>query len=164
MEYLLSNMATKTSARTSRAKPSPLVKQFSIFLENKCGRLLDITRSFDQSNIHILGLSVVDTTDSAVVRLVVDDPDKASEIFYKNQIHFSETELIVAELPHGASGLVSILTALLQAEINIYYTYSLIVRPKDRPLLALHVEDSELAADVLKRSGYTTLNQADLSR
>jgi hypothetical protein len=158
-------MAAKTSStRTARGKPGPLVHQFSIFLENKCGRLLDLTRSFDQSNVHILGLSVVDTTDSAVVRMVFDDPDKAAELFNKNQVPYSETELIVAELPHGPSGLVSLLTALLQAEINIYYVYSLIVRPKDRPLLAIHAEDSELAADVLKRSGYVTLAQNDLSR
>jgi len=159
-------MPTKapSSSHTVRAKPGPLVHQFSIFLENKCGRLLDLTRSFSQSNIHILGLSVVDTTDSAVVRLVVDDPDKAAEIFHKNQIHFSDTTLIVAELPHGPAGFASMLMALLQAEINIYYTYSLIVRPRDRPLLAFHVEDNELAADVLKRNGFTTIGQADLSR
>jgi hypothetical protein len=155
---------SRPSTRTARAKPGPLVRQFSVFLENKCGRLLDFTRLFDESNIHILGLSVVDTTDSAVVRLVVDDPDKAGEIFYKNSIHFSDTDLIIVELPHGPDGLVSLLKALLQAEINIYYTYSLIVRPKDRPLLAFHVEDNDLAADVLKRNGFNTLGQADLSR
>jgi len=154
----------KSPTRTARAKPGPLVHQFSIFLENKCGRLLDMIRTFDQANVHILGLSVVDTTDSAVVRLVVDDPEKAEEIFQKNQIHYSGTDLIIAELPRGPTGLISILTALLQAEINIYYTYSLIVRPRDRPILALHVEDNELAAEVLKRTGFTTLGQADLSR
>ena len=153
-----------SSSRTARAKPGPLVRQFSVFLENKCGRLLDFIRIFGESNIHILGLSVVDTTDSAVVRLVVDDPDKANEIFYKNNIPFSDTDLIVIELPHGPDGLVSLLKALLQAEINIYYTYSLIVRPRDRPLLAFHVEDNDLSAEVLKRNGFTTLGQADLSR
>ena len=156
-------ISKSTTSRTARAK-GPLVHQFSIFLENKCGRLLDLTRIFEQTNIHILGLSVVDTTDSAVVRMVVDDPDKTVELFHKHNIHFSDTELLVAELPHGPSGLATMLTALLQAEINIYYTYSLIVRLHERPILAFHVEDNELAADVLKRNGFTILGQSDLSR
>jgi hypothetical protein len=159
-----SSSKTPSSAKTARAKPGPLVRQFSVFLENKCGRLLDFIRLFEQTNIHILGLSVVDTTDSAVVRMVVDDPDKADEVFHQNLIPFSDTDLIVVELPRGPDGLTGLLTSLLQAEINIYYTYSLIVRPKDRPLLALHVEDNDLAADVLARNGVTTLIQADLSR
>jgi hypothetical protein len=152
------------SSKIARAKPGPLVRQFSVFLENKCGRLLDFIRLFAQTNIHILGLSVIDTTDSAVVRLVVDDPDKADEVFRQHHIPFSDTDLIVVELPRGPDGFTALLTSLLQAEINIYYTYSLIVRPQDRPLLAFHVEDNDLAADVLKRNGFSTLGQSDLSR
>lgn len=151
-------------SRTARSKPTPLVRQFSIFLENKCGRLFELTRLFNRTNIHILGVSVVDTTDSAVVRVVVDDPDKTAELFHQNHISFSDTEIIVAELPHGPGGLGAILTALLEAEINIYYLYSLIVHSNNRAVLAFHVEDHELATEVLKCHGFTTLNQADLSR
>lgn len=155
---------TPPSSKTARAKPGPLVRQFSVFLENKCGRLLDFIRLFEQTNIHILGLSIVDTTDSAVVRVVVDDPDKADEVFHQHMIPFSDTDLIVVELPRGADGFTALLRSLLQAEINVYYTYSLIVRPNNRPLLAFHVEDNDLAADVLNRNGFTTLIQTDLSR
>ena len=151
-------------AKTARGKPSPFVRQFSVFLENKCGRLLDLTRLFEKTQIHVLGLSVVDTTDSAVVRLVMDDPDKAAELFRANHIPFSDTEVIVVELPHGPEGLVSLLTALLQTEMNIYYVYSFLVRAHDRPLLAFHVEDNELAEDSLSRLGFNTLRQADISR
>jgi len=150
--------------RAARAKPGPVVRQFSVFLENKCGRLLDLTRLFEKTHIHVLGLSVVDTSDSAVVRLVVDDPDKAAELFRTNHIPFSDTEVLVVELPHGPDGLVSMLVALLQAEINIYYVYSFLVRSHERPVLAFHVEDRELGADVLNRNGFTTLNQSDLLR
>ncbi len=153
-----------SSTQVARGKPGPLVRQFSIFLENKCGRLLDLIRLFEKTNIHILGLSVVDTTDSAVVRMVVDDPDKAAEVFDRRRMRFSDTDLIVVEMPHGPSGLATLLTSLLQAEINIYYTYSLLVRSNGRPVLAFHAEDHELAADVLKRNGFTTLGQSDLSR
>lgn len=155
---------TPAPARTARARPGPVVHQFSVFLENKCGRLLDLMRIFDKNNIHVLGLSVVDTTDSAVVRIVVDDPDRTTEMFAQHHIYYSDTEVIVAELPHGPEGLAKMLTALLEAEINIYYTYSLIVRSNERPVLAFHVEDNELAAEVFKRHGFVTLRQADLSR
>jgi len=159
-----SSAKSPPSSKTARNKPGPYVRQFSVFLENKCGRLLDLTRLFEKTQIHVLGLSVVDTTDSAVVRLVVDDPDKAVELFRAKNIPFSDTDLLVAELPHGPEGLVSILVALLQAEINIYYVYGFLVQSHDRPVLAFHVEDRELAMDVLKRNGFTTLGQADLSR
>jgi len=149
---------------TARAKPSPLVRQFSVFLENKCGQLLDLIRIFNKTNVHILGLSVVDTTDSAVIRMAVDDPDKAANVFRQNHIHFSDTEIIVAELPHGPDALATMLTALLEAEINVYYVYSLIVRLDDRAALAFHVDDHELAVEVLKQHGFRTLNQGDLSR
>ena len=152
------------SARTAQAKPGPQVRQFSIFLENKCGRLLEVLRLFEKTNIHVLGISVVDTTDSAVIRLVVDDPDKATEIFHKHQIPFSLTDLVVTELPYGPDGLVSLLSTLLQAEMNIYYTYSLILHMHGRAVLAFHVEDNDLAIDILKRNGFTILGQADLSR
>lgn len=155
---------TKSPPKIAREQPGPGIHQFSVFLENKCGRLLDLTRLFTKTNIHILGISVVDTTDSAVVRMVVDDPDKAQEVFRKNRIYYSDSEVIVVELPKGPDGLASLLGALLQAEINIYYTYSLIVRSNDRPTLALHAEDHELAVDILKRKGFTTLIQTDLSR
>lgn len=150
--------------RTARGKPGPLVRQFSIFLENRVGRLLDLIRLFERSNIHILGLSVVDTTDSAVIRMIVDDPDKTAELFHEKGLPFNDSNVIAVELPHGPDALMSLLSSLLQAEINMYYTYSLIVRSNDRPVLIFHAEDHELVAEVFKRNGFATLGQADLSR
>ncbi len=161
---MASSTKNPSSGKTARAKPGPLVLQFSVFLENKCGRLLVLTRLFEKTQIHVLGLSVVDTTDSAVVRLIMDDPDKTAELFRTHNISFGVTEVLVAELPHGPEALVSILIALLQAEINIYYVYSLLVRSRERPVLVLHVEDNELAHEVLGRQGFATLGQVDLSR
>ncbi|MDD2706581.1 MAG: acetolactate synthase [Verrucomicrobiae bacterium] len=161
-------MATPTpqppSPKTAKAKPGPLVRQFSVFLENKCGRLLDLSRLFEQTNIHILALSVVDTSDSAVIRLIVDDPEKAAELFHTHQMAFSDTSVVVVELPHGPEGLTSMLKTLMQAEINIFYVYGFLMRLHDRPLLAFHVEDTELAIDVFKQNGFTILGQADISR
>ncbi len=151
-------------SQTSRARPSPFVRQFSLFLDNKCGRLLEITRLLEQAQIHILGLSVVDLTDSAVARLVTDDPDKAFEVFMSQQIEFTTAELVVVELKEGPASLAPLFSALMQAEVDLYYAYSLIPRPNGHALMAVRVEDGDMAEDALRRQGFNPLRQGDLSR
>ena len=74
---------TEAAPKTSESLRPPLVKQFSVFLENKVGALLDLTRTLGDANIHICGLSVVDTADSSVVRMVVDDPDHCRDVLHE---------------------------------------------------------------------------------
>jgi hypothetical protein len=143
---------------------APLVKQFSVFLENKVGALLDLSRTLGEANIHICGLSVIDTADSAVVRMVVDDPGLCREVLHKAQIPHSESVLVVAELPRGPEKLDQLLRQLAAAEVNLQYTYSLMVRPHDKALLALHCDDAEYARDVLIKAGISVLGQKDISR
>ncbi len=156
-------MAESTKSVAESLRP-PLVRQFSIFLENKVGALLDLTRTLGEANVHICGLSVVDTADSAVVRIVVDDPDYCSEALHKAKIPASESNLVVVELPRGPEKLDSVLRQLVAAEVNVQYTYSLMVRPRDKALLALHCEDAEFARDVLTKAGFSVLSQKDISR
>jgi hypothetical protein len=153
-----------TSTRVAEDTRSPLVRQFSVFLENKIGALLDLTRLLGQSNIHICGISVVDTADSAVVRMVVDDPERCHEAFHEAGITAGESQIIVVELPRGPEKLDLVLRTLVAAEVNIQYTYSLMVRPHDKALLALHCEDPDYARDVLDKAGFTVLTQNDISR
>jgi hypothetical protein len=148
----------------TQAQRSPLVRQFSVFLQNKIGALLELTRLLGQHHIHICGLSVVDTADSAVVRLVVDDPDRCHDVLAEAGIAAAESQVVVAELPHGPEKLGEVLRILVAAEVNLQYTYSLMIRPHDRALLALHCEDAEYARDVLVQGGVTVLGQNDISR
>lgn len=142
----------------------PLVRQFAVFLENKVGALLDLTRTLGEANIHICGLSVVDTADSSVVRMVVDDPDRCHEVLHEAQFAASESTIIVVELPQGPEKLANVLRQLVAAEVNIQYTYSLMIRPRGKSLLALHCEDPEFAREVLAKAGYVVLAQRDISR
>lgn len=151
----------KETAQTLR---SPLVRQFSVFLENKVGALLTLTRTLGDANVHICGISVVDTADASVVRMVVDDPDRCREALHQASLPGSESNLVVVELPRGPEKLDSVLRQLVAAEVNIQYTYSLMVRPRDKALLALHCEDSEYARDVLDKAGFAVLGQKDISR
>lgn len=154
----------ETAPKTTEGLRPPLVKQFSVFLENKVGALLNLTRTLSEANVHICGLSVVDTADSSVVRMVVDDPDHCRELLHTAQIPFGESSLVVAELPRGPEKLDSVLQHLVAAEVNVQYTYSLMVRPRDKALLALHCEDSEYAREVLTKAGVAVMGQKDISR
>jgi hypothetical protein len=151
----------KETAQTLRP---PLVRQFSVFLENKVGALLALTRTLGDAGVHICGLSVVDSTDASVVRMVVDDPDHCREVLHKTAIAAHESDLVVVELPRGPEKLDSVLRQLVTAEVNIQYTYSLMVRPRDFALLALHCEDAEYAREVLDKAGFPVLGQKDISR
>ncbi len=153
-------MSTKTLEDTQDHK----VRQFSVFLENKAGRLLEIVQFFAQHNVHVVALTVLDTADCAVARMVVDDPDRARSIFQEHAIAFSETNLVVVELPSSATDLKNVLCALLQAEVNIHFTYSFLTRPRGKAALAMCVEDEECARSVLLQNSFKILTQRDISR
>jgi hypothetical protein len=150
--------------QTERGSQEEEVKQFSVFMENKVGRLLDIVKILSQANIHVVALSILDTADAAIVRLVCDDPDKARALFTEHGFAFTEVSLVVVELSSSATDLKAVLTALLQAECNIHSSYSLLTRPRGKAALALHVEDSEVASSVLEASQFKLLTQRDISR
>jgi len=150
--------------KTAKGPQEEEVKQFSVFMENKVGRLLDIVKMFDQSHIHVVALSILDTSDAAIVRLVTDDPDKARALFMEHGLAFTEVSLVVVELSSSAADLKAVLAALLQAECNIHSAYSLLTRPRGKAALALHVEDSEVAASVLEANQFKILTQRDISR
>ena len=153
-----------STTKTTEAIQHPLVTQFSTFLENRIGALLDLTRTLSEANIHVCGISVVDTADAAMVRIVVDDPDRCRQVLHQAHIPANESVLIVVELPRGPEKLDNVLRHLVAAEVNIQYTYSLMVRPHDHALLALHCEDPGFAREVLVKAGFTVLTQKDISR
>ncbi len=109
-----------TGLKTARGPQEDEVKQFSIFLENKVGRLLDIVKIFSQAQVHVVALSILDTADAAIVRLVADDPDRARTFLQEHGLAFTEVTLVVVELSSSAADLKAVLTALLQAECNIH--------------------------------------------
>ena len=150
------------AAQTSIAPNDP-VKQFSVFTENRVGRLHDLTSLFKAHNVHIMALTILDTTDCAIDRLIVDDPDKARELMVNNDFPYSESIVLAVEINDEAD-FNGVLSALLEAEINIHYIYSFIKRPEGRCALAMNVEDPDVAAQALTRRGYRVLTQCDIAR
>ncbi len=156
-------MTNQASATTEKAD-GPRVNQFSIFLPNKVGALLDVVRLLNERNVHVVAISIQDSADTAIVRIVVSDPESVQDVFHEHEIPFSVCPLCVVELKEGATELGKMLAALLAAEVNIFGSYSLLTRPRGRPALAIHVEDDECACAVLRSHGFTILSQTDISR
>ena len=145
---------------TSAADP---VQQFSVFTENRVGRLYDLTALLKASNVHIMALTVLDTTDSSILRLIVDDPDLARELMINNDFPYTECDVLAVEIADEGD-LKGVLAALLEAEINIHYVYSFLKRPGGRSALALSIEDYDVAAQALHTRGFRVLTQRDISR
>ena len=139
------------------------VKQFSVFIENRVGRLHDLVGLLAKHNIHIMAMTTIDQTDTALDRIIVDDPDRARELMAANNFFFTESDVLAVEFS-DESKLQGVLRALLTVEVNIHYTYAFLVRPKGRSALAISVEDNDLAASALNTSGFKVLSQRDISR
>jgi hypothetical protein len=139
------------------------VKQFSVFAENRVGRLYDLIGLLKDHNVHVIAITVLDTTDSAILRLIVDDPGKARELMVNNDFPYTETDVLAIEIT-DESDLKGVLAALFEAEINLHYIYSFIKRPEGRHALVINVEDADVAAQALGHRGYKVLTQNDISR
>ena len=140
----------------------PTVRQQSVFVENRVGQLLTLTRLFDRANIRILAISVVYSVDCAICRMILDDPDRAYDSLAGAGFKVSEAELIVVSLPHGKRALLDTWTALLAAEVNIHYTYPLLVRPRDCAAIAVVTDNIEQAVQTLRRKRFDVLSQDEL--
>src|SRR5438132_4474475 len=148
---------------TARGRDWPSVRQFNVFLENRLGALLDVVKRFETTDIHIVSLTVVDSADCAIIRIVLSDPERALEIFHQARLPITESDLLVVQLPEGPQPLLQICKALLVAEINVDYAYPLLVGPNGRAALALHVEDHEAGARTLSGQAFTLFTEGDLS-
>jgi hypothetical protein len=143
--------------------PNDPVKQFSVFAENRLGRLYDLTALLKANQVHVMGITVLDTTDSAIVRFIVDDPDRARELMVNNDFPYVECDVLAVEIT-DESQLNGVLAALFEAEINIHYVYSFIKRPEGRCAIAINAEDDDVAAQSLSQRGFRVLTQRDISR
>lgn len=138
------------------------VPQFTIFLENRVGRLSALVRLLEERVGVINALSIEESADSALVRVICSNPDDGRMALRGAGFSFSETEVLAVELPRGSARPIgSICMALLSAEINIHYAYPLLMRPRG-PAVALYVDDPTLAAQILIRKGFVLIGESDL--
>ncbi len=153
-------MTTDTTEKLQGAA----VRQYSVFLANRVGALMDVVRLLAQARVVVLALSIQDSSETSIARMLASEHELLEDLFQLNDIAFGVCEVAVAELEEGASDLPRLLTALLEAEVNILFSYTLLVRPRGRPLMAVHTDDLECASAVLEGRGFRLLRQTDLSR
>jgi hypothetical protein len=152
-----------TGFATMRGRNYPTIRQFTVFLENRVGQLLEVVRRFEGSQVRIVALSINDATECAFVRFLLSHPEQGREVLERAGLAMIESDLIGIELPEGTQPLLQVCTALLQAEINIVQAYPLIMRPRGRPVVALMVDNIELAMDTLDSKGFRMITEGDLA-
>lgn len=150
------------AAETTPAR-SP-ARQLSVFLHNRVGALLHLVKLLNEHQIEVLGLSVQDSVDLTLVRLIVTDPQRAEDVFTEAGHSCASRAIVVVELKQGVHDLGHALSGLLAAEINIHHAYPLMVRPSGKPLIALHVDDPEIGGESLSKCGFKVLSQDELTR
>ncbi len=145
-----------------RGRDYPALTQFTIFLENRVGQLMEVIRRFEGSDVQILALSINDSTECAFGRFLLSNPETGREILERSGLPMIESQLIALELPDTRQPLLTVCTALLQAEINITQTYPLFSRPHGRPVVALMVDNIDLAVDTLADNSFQLITEDDL--
>ena len=147
---------------TARSYQPPVNTQFSVFLDNRVGRLMKTLELFaDASQLTVAGLSVVDSADHAVVRLLTSRADLARRLLVRNERTFTEIEVLAVELPHDHA-LIEVCQVLMGVELNIHYAYPLLVRPRGKPVVAIHTDDVVFAGQQLRKRHFTVLAENDL--
>lgn len=129
-----------------------LIKQISIFVENKPGRLAEVTGLISKANIDIRALSIADTTNFGILRLIVDQPDRAAEVLREGGFTVSITDVMGIVVKDTPGGLYPAIQALSDEGVTVEYMYAFVNSPKDEAYVILRIEDTDRAIDILNRN------------
>ena len=138
------------------------IKQLSIFVENKLGRLQSIINSLSENDINIRALSIADTTDFGILRIIVDDPTKAKLVLKGMGVISKSTDVIAVYIDDKSGGLASVLNVVSDAGIGIEYMYAFLGRKTGKALMVLKADDEAAAEKALKEGGIEIANPSDI--
>ena len=150
---------------TEQGYAPPVIRQYSVFLENRVGKLLELVQLFeDAPHVHMVAISVLDSSDHAVVRMIFDNCDSARQMLREHRFTHSEVELLVLEIDEEHT-LTHACLFLLGAELNIHFAYPVHARVDRDPvhLVALSVDDITFAGQILRRKGFRLMAEAELA-
>jgi hypothetical protein len=135
--------------------------QFSVFLDNRVGKLLELIEVFHGQAVRLAGFSILDSADHAVIRVLTSRSELARRLLERHGLPFSEADVLAVEIdPEHTMPMVC--KAMLAAELSIHYSYPLMVRPRGRAVIALHTDDNILACQLLRRRLFTLFGENDL--
>jgi hypothetical protein len=133
------------------------VEQISVFIENKSGRLAEIARLLGEAGINIRALSLADTSDFGILRLIVNDREKANQVLKEKGFTVSKTEVVAVEVPDRPGGLSEILQTLDLEAINVEYMYAFVERCGENAVIIFRFDETEKAIKVLIDRGICIL-------
>ncbi|MGQ9485903.1 MAG: ACT domain-containing protein [Desulfosoma sp.] len=134
------------------------VEQISVFLENKAGRLAEVTRILSEAGVNIRALSLADTSDFGILRLIVNDNDKAKEALKANGFTVGKTDVVAVEVEDRPGGLYKILDILRKAGINVEYMYAFVQQSGNNAVIIFRFDNLDEAVRVLMENGVTVIN------
>ena len=139
------------------------VRQISVFKENKVGPLAEITTLLAQHQINMRALSVAETQDFGILRIIVEEPEKAEQVLKDNQIIFRESSVLAVLMEDRPGSMAAVVDQLAQAGIPVEYAYAFITRQADNACLILKVKEDEAAEALLEKEGVRSLSEQDLN-
>lgn len=152
-----------TDSVTSRGRDWPCLQQFVIFLENKVGSLHRLLKGVERDDLKIMALSILDSADSATVRLITNNYERTRELLELAGLPFCETEVIGVMLPDADQPYVNVMGSLMSAELNVHYIHPMIYRRENRGAIAVFVDEVDEAIRVLKERNHELVTEDDLS-
>lgn len=139
-----------------------LVEQIAVFLENKSGRLAEITAVLAENSINIRALSVADTADFGILRLIVDKVEKAKEVLKENGFTVGKTSVIAVEVDDKTGGLARVLSCIKDAGINVEYMYAFVNKTGENAVLIFRFEKMDEAIATLQKDGFTIISREQI--
>ncbi len=131
------------------------LQQISVFIENQSGRLYDVTNLLGQNGINIRALSLADTSDFGILRLIVNNPENAYKILKDNEFTVGRTEVVAVEVKDEPGGLAEILGALSKNEINVEYMYAFVEPSGGNAIMIFRFDETDKAVEKLTAAGFT---------
>ena len=139
-----------------------MIKQLSVFVQNEIGSLAKVTSVLKNNMINLRAIASFDTPEFAILRIVVDQTDKAKELLSANGFAVKMTEAVAVELEDKPGVLDGMLHVIAEAKIGINYIYSIVLRNGKAPLMILNTDDLAKTSSVLKEKGYLVAEQEDM--
>jgi len=140
------------------------IKQISIFMENKYGRMARVAKALADANVNIRALTIAEAGDFGIVRMVVDDTEKGYKVLREEGFTVSETEVLAVEIKDSPGGLFEIANTLGMNEINVDYAYAFVTAKAERAMLILRVDDISGATRVLNDAGIRLVTRAEIQK
>lgn len=140
------------------------IKQISLFVENKPGRMAKVSKTLSDAGVNIRALTVAEAGDFGVIRMVVDDPEKGYQVLHDNGFTVSETEVLAVEMKNIPGGLYEIVNTLGESNVNVDYAYAFVTTKAERALLIIRVDNLEKAREVLTSAGVKLATKDEIQK